>query len=264
VPDAQEDCALGAEAPGRDWLDYVQGVTWILHRHNIDVPGADISIDSDVPAGAGVSSSAALEISLLRGFRLMLALDLDDVQLARFAHTVETDFVDAPAGIMDQMVCSVGRDGEALFLDTRTLDFERVPLPATIEFLVLHSGITHAHARGEYVTRRRESFEAAALLGVDRLRGVTATALADRVLPPLPARRARHVVTENLRVMQAVQALRAADAVRLGALFSASHASMRDDYEISTPETPGSAPRFWSRPPHEPASSARFLESCGA
>jgi galactokinase len=236
LPDAQEDYALGAEAPGRDWLDYVQGVTWILYRHGIDVPGADISIDSDVPAGAGVSSSAALEISLLRGFRLMLALDLDDVQLARFAHTVETDFVGAPVGIMDQMVCSVGRDGEAVFLDTRTLDFERVPLPATIEFLVLHSGITHAHAGGEYVTRRRESFEAAALLGVDRLRDVTAAALVDRVLPPLLARRARHVVTENCRVMQAVEALRSADAVRLGALFSASHASMRDDYEISTPE----------------------------
>jgi galactokinase len=236
LADAWEDYEPGAERPGRGWLDYVQGVTWVLSRHGIDVPGADIAIDSDVPAGAGVSSSAALEISLLRGFRLMLGLDADDVQLARFAHTVETDFVGAPVGIMDQMVCSVGRDGEAVFLDTRSLDLEHIPLPATIEFLVVHSGITHAHAGGDYVTRRRESFEAAALLGVDRLRDVTAAALVDGVLPPLLARRARHVVTENWRVMQAVAALRTGDGVRLGALFSASHASMRDDYEISTPE----------------------------
>jgi galactokinase len=211
-------------------------VTWVLYRHGIDVPGADIAIDSDVPPGAGVSSSAALEISLLRGFRLMLGLDVDDVQLARFAHTVEADFVGAPVGIMDHMVCSVGRDGEAVFLDTRTLDLERIPLPGAMEFLVFHSGITHAHAGGEYVTRRRESFEAAALLGVDRLRDVKTAALFDGALPPMLARRARHVVTENWRVLEAVKALRAADATRLGSLFNASHASMRDDYEVSTPE----------------------------
>jgi galactokinase len=236
LAEAWETYQPGAETPGRGWLDYVQGVTWILSRDGIEVPGADIDIDSDVPVGAGVSSSAALEISLLRAFRRMLGVDVDDVRLARLAHAAETGFVGAPVGIMDQMVCSVGRDGEAIFLDTRTLDLERIPLPGTIELLVVHSGITHAHAGGGYVTRRRESFEAAALLGVDRLRDANATALDRGALPSTLARRARHVVSENWRVLKAVEALRAADAVTLGALFNASHASLRDDYEVSTPD----------------------------
>ncbi len=109
-------------------------------------------------------------------------------------------------------------------------------MPSTIEFLVLHSGITHAHALGKYAVRRRESFDAAALLGVERLRSANLAAVSNGSLPPLLTRRARHVVSENQRVLEAVRALRAADALTLGALFNASHASMRDDYEISTPE----------------------------
>jgi galactokinase len=178
-----------------------------------------------------------LEVSLLRGLRALLDLDFDDVTLARMAHAAETEFVGAPVGIMDQMACSVGRDGEALFLDTGTLALERLPFPASIEVIVIDSGITHAHAGGEYRTRRRESFEAASLLGLQRLRDVDA-ALLPRIatLPPVLARRARHVVTENERVLQAAGALRAGDGPRLGALFAASHASMRDDYETSTPD----------------------------
>jgi galactokinase len=236
LSDAWETYGAGTETPGRGWLDYVQGVTWVLSSRGIEVPGADIHISSDVPLGAGVSSSAALEISLLRGFRLLLQLKVGDVELAQLAHAAETGFVGAPVGIMDQMACSVGRDGDAVFLDTRTLAVQHVRVPATIEFLVLHSGITHAHASGDYGLRRQESFEAAALLGVERLRDVTASALAGASLPPTLMRRARHIVTENLRVLEAVEALRAGDAAVLGALFNASHASMRDDYEISTPE----------------------------
>lgn len=232
-----EEYEAGREARGRGWLDYVQGVTATLARHGVPVPGFDVRIDSTIPLGAGVASSAALEVSLLRGLRTLLALELDDVRLARLAQAVETDFVGAPVGIMDQMVSSLGRDGEALFIDTRTLAIERLPLPPSIDVVVIDSGIPHAHAGGEYVTRRRESFEAAALLGVARLRDVDASAL-PRIdaLPPILARRARHVVTENARVLEAVAALRAGDAPRLGALFAASHASMRDDYQTSTPE----------------------------
>jgi galactokinase len=228
---------LGCESPGRGWLDYVQGVTAMLARRGVELPGFDLKLDSTVPLGAGVSSSAALEVSLLRSLRALLGLELDDVLLARIAQTVETEFVGAPVGIMDQMASSLGRKGEALFLDTRTLEVQRVPLPHAIEIVVIDSGIAHTHAGGQYAARRRESFEAAALLGVERLRDVDSSALA-RVdaLPPLLARRARHVVTENERVLAAVAALRAGDAVRLGALFNASHASMRDDYETSTPE----------------------------
>jgi galactokinase len=228
---------LGRETPGRGWLDYVQGVTVMLARTGAPVPGFDLRITSNVPLGAGLSSSAALEVSLLRGLRELMGLDLDDLALAKIAQTVETTFVGAPVGIMDQVASSLGRDGEALFLDTRTLEVERVPLPRSIELVVIDSAVPHAHASGEYAARRHESFEAAARLNVAYLRDLDITALPRlAALPPVLARRARHVITENQRVLDAVAALRAADAERLGVLFAASHASMRDDYETSTPE----------------------------
>jgi galactokinase len=228
---------LGGEVRGRGWLDYVQGVTVMLARAGVTLPGFDLHITSNVPLGAGVSSSAALEVSLLRGLRELIELDLDDMNLARIAQRAETEFVGAPVGIMDQVASSLGRDGEALFLDTRTLGFERVPLLPSIQLVVVDSAIPHAHAGGEYATRRRESFEAARLLHVEYLRDLDLAALPRiAALPPVLARRARHVVTENHRVLAAVAALRAADVPRLGALFTASHASLRDDYETSTPE----------------------------
>src|SRR5687768_16708713 len=150
-----EEYEVGREAPGRGWLDYVQGTTAMLARNGIAVPGFDLRIESDVPLGAGVSSSAALEVSLLRALRQLLSIDLDDVALAKIAQTVETDFVGAPVGIMDQMAASLGRDGEALFLDTRSLACERVPLPSSIDLVVIDSAVPHAHAGGEYAIRRR-------------------------------------------------------------------------------------------------------------
>jgi galactokinase len=232
-----EEYRIGNERVGRGWLDYVQGVTVMLGRRGIDVPGFDASIESTVPVGAGVSSSAALEVSLLRALRLLLEFDLDDVALARLAHAAETGFVGTPVGVMDQVASSLGVQGEALFFDTRTFAIDRVPLPSTLEIIAIHSGVTHAHASGEYSARRRESFAAAHRLGVQWLRDIDTAAL-DRIagLPPALSRRARHVVTENARVIEAVAALRRADGPRLGALFTASHASMRDDYEISTPD----------------------------
>jgi galactokinase len=230
-----EEYELGHEAPGRGWLDYVQGVTATLARRGVAVRGFEVRVDSSIPLGAGVSSSAALEVSLLRALRLMLSLGFDDVELAKIAQAAETDFVGAPVGIMDQMASSLGRDGEALFLDTRSLEVERVPLPSTVELVVIHSGITHAHAGGEYVTRRRESFAAAERLGVTRLRDADLTMMPRiEALPPPLNRRARHIVSENARVLAAVAALRAGDTGRLGALLNESHLSMRDDYQTST------------------------------
>jgi galactokinase len=232
-----EEYRLGGEEPGRGWVDYVQGVTVALKRDGLDVPGFDLRIDSTIPAGAGLASSAALEVSVLRGLRTRFALPIDQVRLAAIAHVAETEFVGAPVGIMDQMAVSLGRPGEALFLDTRTLETRPIPLPAAMELIVIHSGVTHSHAGGEYATRRRESFEAARLLGVSRLRdlGVADLTCLGRLPVPL-AGRARHVVTENERVLAAVDALEHADLDRLGELFDASHASMRDDYGVSTPD----------------------------
>jgi len=230
------DYTIGDEKAGRGWLDYVQGVTSVLARHGLAPGGFDLQIESSIPMGAGVSSSAALEVSLLRALRAMFELPLDDLRLAQLARQVETTFVGAPVGIMDQMASSLGRNGEALFIDTRTLETTPVPIPETIGLIVIDSGTSHAHADGAYRTRREESFQAAAMLGVTTLRDVDATALARLdALPSVLARRARHVVTENARVLAAVEALRVADTVALGALFDQSHASMRDDYEITTP-----------------------------
>ena len=207
-----EQYALGSEGPGRGWLDYVQGLTVAIRATGTDLPGFDLHLHSTVPIGSGVSSSAALEISVLRALRTRLELPLDDIELARIGRAAETDFVGAPIGIMDQMASSLGRDGEALFLDTRTLAFERIPLPSGIDLVVIDSGVKHAHAGGEYATRRRESFEAAAGSASNTCVTSRVDALpAPRRLDPVLARRARHVITENQRVIDAVTALRAAD-----------------------------------------------------
>ncbi|MDP3719606.1 MAG: galactokinase [Acidobacteriota bacterium] len=227
--------SLGGELLTNSWLDYVQGVTWVLGRSGVSLTGFDVTIDSSIPVGAGVSSSAALAVSLLRLLRQLFALPLDDVAIAKLAQLVETDFVGAPVGIMDQMACSLGRAGEALFLDTHTLAFERVPLPAGAELLVLDSGVPHRHADGQYAERRHESFAAAELLGVVRLRDLPVRDLSKLAgLPPLLARRARHILTENQRVIDMVGALRAGQLKRAGTLMNESHVSMRDDYEVST------------------------------
>jgi galactokinase len=228
---------LGGETRGAGWADYIQGLTWVLRELGHHFSGFDLHLRSDVPVGSGLSSSAALEVSTLRALREAFQLSLDDVALARAGQRAEVEFVGAPVGIMDQMASSLASQREALFLDTRTLHFERIPLPAALELVVINSGITHQHAGGDYVTRRRESEEAARLLGVMRLRDAGPDAL-ERLaaLPPVLARRARHVITENGRVHAARAALLSGDLPVLGRLFSESHASMRDDYEISVVE----------------------------
>ncbi len=228
---------LGAERPGRGWLDYVQGVSWALAAAGHAARGFDVRIESDVPLGSGLSSSAALEMSLLRALRSAFQLPLDDVQLALVARRGENDFVGAPVGIMDPIAASLADERTALFLDTRTLEYEPVPLPASAGIVILDSKVTHHNAQGGYRSRREECVRASRLLGVAALCDLPATAL-DRVtrLPAPLDRRARHVVTEHARVVGAVHALRAGDLVSAGHLFNGSHVSMRDDFEVSVPE----------------------------
>ena len=234
-PDGVE-YALGRETKTGGWGDYVQGITWALRERNMTVSGFDLRLRSDVPVGSGLSSSAALEVATLRALRTAFALPLSDVELAQTAQRAEAGFVGAPVGIMDQMACSLAGERDALFLDTRSLAFERIPLPDDLELVVIDSGVAHQHAAGGYVDRRRESEEAGRLLGVARLRDASLADLPRLTeLPPMLARRARHVITENDRVLQARQALLADDLETLGDLFDASHASMRDDYEITVP-----------------------------
>lgn len=229
--------ALGEEAPDGTWIDYVKGITLILSARGLPVSGASMRIESAVPEGSGLSSSAALEVSVLRGLRQAFGLELDDVQLAALGQQAENEFVGAPVGIMDQMAAALADETHALFLDTRSLVFERVALPADAELVVINSGIAHRHAGGDYRTRRAECERAAAALGVPQLRDAGAGDLprVNGLTPPLD-RRARHVITENERVLAAVRALRDGDLRRLGALFRESHQSMRDDYDVSIPE----------------------------
>ena len=227
---------LGGEHATGGWGDYIQGLTWVLANAGFALEGFDLRLTSDIPVGSGLSSSAAIQVATLRALREAFALPLDDVDIARLAQRAEVEFVGAPVGIMDQMASSLADERHALFLDTRSLVIEPIPLPAGLELIVINSGVTHQHAGGDYVTRRRESEDAARRLGVGFLRDAGADALRQLDCLPDPlGRRARHVITENLRVLDACAALRSSDLAALGRLFAASHASLRDDYEVSVP-----------------------------
>jgi galactokinase len=228
---------LGEERRAGDWGDYVRGVTWALRASGLQHTGFDAAVTSDIPPGAGLASSAALEVALLRAMRDVFALRIDDLALARAAHHAETDFVGARVGLMDQLAASLGVEGEALFIDVRSLATRRISLSPTLALVVIDSGIAHAHARGEYNERRAACEEAARVLGLRSLRDAT-TPDVERLAATAPslAKRARHVVSENERVREFVSALRRGDLERCGVLIDASHASLRDDFEVSTPE----------------------------
>jgi len=226
-------------APGRvdGWAAYVAGVVWALGEAGHDVTGGfDVAVDSDVPEGAGLSSSAALECSVVTALDELLGLGLDRTALAGLARRAENDFVGAPTGVMDQMASLLCTDAHVLFLDCRTLATEQVPFdPAAAGLAVLgvDSRSPHQLTDGAYAERRRSCERAARTLGVPALRDATEADL-DRLEGEL-LRRARHVVTEDARVLDTVAALRAGRVTDIGPLLSASHASMRDDFEITVP-----------------------------
>jgi galactokinase len=208
-----------------------------MARDGYALGGFDLAIVSDVPLGSGLSSSAALEVAVLRGLRDLFRLELDDVRLAQLGQIAENDFVGAPVGVMDQMAASLADDRTALFLDTRTLQYEQVPLPDGGGLVVINSGVAHNHASGDYRTRRAECERAAAALGVPQLRDLGPADLPRVAALPEPLnRRARHVVTEDERVLESVAAMKAGDLRALGGLFAASHASQRDDFDVSVRE----------------------------
>ena len=233
VLDAVADFAPG-EVPAEQFARYVEGCIATTQEAGFAVPALDIHVTSDVPIGVGLSSSAALEVATLRALRQLLNLPFDDVRIAQLAQRAEVEHAGVRCGIMDQMASSLADTTRALFLDTRTLARRLVPLPPDTGIVVLDSGIARELAASGYNARRGECEEAARRLGVPALRDVAVTELARvEALPEPMRRRARHVVTENQRVLDAA---RGADAELFGALMNASHASLRDDYEVSVPE----------------------------
>lgn len=234
---------LGQETHTGKWVDYLQGATKLL-RELMEPKGQKFSgfnarIESTMPEGSGLSSSAALEISFLKAIRSAFKLDASDVELARLGQRIENEFVGARVGIMDQMACSLAQSGVALFLDTLELTYQQIPIPLEhLDLMVINSGISHrlSAADGGYNQRRAQCEEACALMGIKQLRDISPAELAKKYLPEILMKRARHVVTENARVHAAVAAISAKDLKTLGKLFLESHKSMRDDYAVSIPE----------------------------
>lgn len=232
--------ALDADS-AKGWTKYPLGVMWALQQRGIAVPGLDLLLDSTVPLGAGLSSSHAIECAVISALNELTGAGLEPEEMVLATQRAENDFVGAPTGIMDQSASLRGAKGHAVFLDCRDQSVQLVPFeaePAGLVMLVIDTKVSHSHADGGYASRRASCELGAEVLGVKALRDVKTDDLAEAggLLDELTYRRVRHVVTENERVLQTVQLLATEGPGAIGALLDASHASMRDDFEISCPE----------------------------
>jgi galactokinase len=221
------------------WAAYVAGVVWSLRSAGHPVPGGAMSITSEIPMGSGLSSSAALECAALGALVCAAGLRIDRIDQARIAQRAENDYVGAPTGLLDQLSSLFGGASTALLIDFRELSVQPVPFdPATsgVVLMLIDSRERHGHVGGEYAARRLSCERAAADVGVVSLREIQdrGVSVLDGVTDPVDARRARHVLTENQRVFDAVAALHDSDFIEVGRIFTASHASMRDDFNITT------------------------------
>ncbi|MDK1328749.1 galactokinase [Arthrobacter sp. zg-Y1143] len=233
--------STGGLEPGlaADWAAYPAGVVYALAQHaGASVPGFDLLLDSTVPVGAGLSSSHAVEVAVIVALNDLLGLGLDRPGMARLTQYAENEFVGAPTGIMDQSASLMGAEGGALFLDCRSLDSEIVPLPLAehgLSVLVMDTRVEHSHSDGGYSARRQSCERGAAALGAESLREVPADADLSG-LDRQTQRRVRHILSENQRVLQVAQKLRDGAVDSIGELLTASHISLRDDFEVSCPE----------------------------
>ena len=238
---ATDRFALHAPIQAREdapWANYVRGMVLALRQQGCVLGGADLVIGGDIPQGAGLSSSAALEVAVGQTFKELYRLDdLSGVELALLAQRAENEFVGCNCGIMDQLISAQGLADHAMLIDCGSLALKPVPMPHELAVMIVHSRVRRGLVESEYNIRRQQCEAAAAFLGVPSLRHVTPVDLArdGAGMDGLILRRARHVVTENQRVLDMAEALSQQRLRRVGELMSASHASMRDDFEITVP-----------------------------
>lgn len=237
------------------WSNYLRGVSKFLEANGLRLPGADLVFGGNVPREAGLSSSAAVEVGTAAFWQSLVGLQLDPVVIVKLARRAENEFVGVPTGIMDQFVSACGRRNHALFLDCRDLQYSHVPLRDDVKIVVCNSGVKRALAQSEYEVRWRQCREAMqqmsnARRAVKSLRDLDIEQLkaAQNLLDGLLLKRARHVVTENQRVLDAVKALKEGDLESFGKLMNASHESLRDDYEVSCKELDLLVELAWKQP----------------
>lgn len=237
------DLAVSAPRPRDHWSDYVHGVALMLQRNGVSVRGADIAIYSNVPSGAGLSSSAALEVSVANALLATSGQALPLVEIAKLCQRAENEFVGARVGIMDQFASCFGSPHHAILLDCRSLDYKLRPLPDGVTMVICNTMVKHGHSGGEYNERRAQCEEGVRILKqrfstIKALRDVTLAQLESHRsdLSDLIYRRCHHIVSENERVLRTVEALKTGDLATVGACMAESHLSMKNDYEISCRE----------------------------
>jgi galactokinase len=219
-----------------DWSAYLQGVAWALAEAGHRLVGWVGAIASDIPVGAGLSSSAAIELATARAFEVTSGSGWEPTAIAKLCQRAENVWVGVASGLMDQLASARGRRGHAILLDCRSLDVEWVPIPDRASVVVMDTGTRRELQSSAYNDRRRECEAAAHALGVRSLRDISGDQIStlSTVAPPPVWRRARHIVTENARTLAAAEAMRAGDAGTVGRLMNESHASLRDDFEVSS------------------------------
>lgn len=220
------------------WSKYVAGVIHQFAKLGLSIPPLELSIETDVPLGGGVSSSAALEVAVAMAMQQLLATHLDGLAIAQLCQRAEHEYAGVPCGLMDQLSSVFGRTNELMLMDCRTNQLEFIPASSDLAFIVINSRVKHNLADGEYRQRRQQCEAACRLLNIASLRDIDASRLeaARSQLPEVVYRRARHVVSENARTVQAAECLKAGQWEQVGQLMNASHISMREDYEITCPE----------------------------
>lgn len=215
------------------WATYVRGMIITLQKAGYELTGANLAIAGNLPRGAGLSSSASLEVAVGQAMLALAGIEIDRTHLAQIAQAAECDFVGTKCGIMDQLISAQGKAGHALLIDCRSLELTDVPIPDDVAIMIVHSGVTRGLVEGHYNERRHQCETAAKTMGVAALRDADLNMLETTPLDLVTRRRARHVITENQRTLDATKALAKSGLKALGRLMAESHASMRDDFEIT-------------------------------